>query len=39
MILWNLGGGFFDPLWNSGYLLSDDPMDGRSADEMGLRQL
>ena len=25
--------------WNSGFSLSEDPMDGRSADQMGLRQL
>jgi len=39
LILWGLGGWFFEPFCNSGDLLAEDSMDGRSADQVGLRQL
>ena len=39
MILWGLGGRFLQPFCNSGYLLTQHPMDSRSAHQMGLRQL
>ena len=39
MIVWGLGGRFFDPFCNDRYLLAEDPMDSRSANQMSLRQL
>jgi hypothetical protein len=39
MILLGFGGRFLQAFCNSGYSLSEDPMDGRSAHQMGLRQL
>jgi len=38
MILRGLGGGFFDPFWNRGFSLPEHSVEGRSADQMGLRQ-
>src|SRR5664280_219426 len=35
----DLGGRFFDPFCNDRYLLAEDPMDSRSANQMSLRQL
>ena len=39
MILWGLGGGFFEPFCNSGDSVAEHSMDGRSGDQVALRQL
>src|ERR1035441_4676316 len=39
MILWGLGGRFFEAFCNGRDLLAEYPMDSRSAHQMGLRQL
>ena len=39
MILCGLGGGFLQPFCNSRDLLTQHPMDSRSAHQMALRQL
>jgi len=39
MILHGLRGGFFDPFWNRGFSLPEDSVDGRSGDQIALRQL
>jgi hypothetical protein len=39
MILWGLGGGFFEAFCNGRDLLSEHPVDGGAADQVVLRQL